>query len=164
MIVARLDRMLYRNATDNWNDQLFREQITERLEEGSVMLDLGAGSGIVSQMNFKGIVVKVCGVDPDPRVMSNPYLDEARIGCGEAIPYPDITFDVVIACNVLEHLQNPEKVFTEIYRVLKPGWIFLIETPNKYHYMPLIARMTSHQFHEWYNSMRGRVVEDTYYT
>ena len=164
MIVTRLDRVLYPNATDNWDDQLFRERVIQRLENGSIMLDLGAGAGIVSQMNFKGIATRVCGVDPDPRVMSNPYLDEARIGGGEAIPYPDVTFDVVIACNVLEHLQNPEKVFTEVYRVLKPGGSFLAKTPNKYHYMPLIAQLTPHQFHQWYNSKRGRAVEDTYYT
>jgi predicted RNA methylase len=72
MIVTRLDRVLYPNATDNWDDQLFRERVIQRLENGSIMLDLGAGAGIVSQMNFKGIAARVCGVDPDPRVMSNP--------------------------------------------------------------------------------------------
>jgi len=42
------------------------------LESGVWSLDLGAGAGIVSQMNFKGIASRVCGIDPDERVLSNP--------------------------------------------------------------------------------------------
>jgi len=30
-------------------------------------------------MNFKGVVARVCGVDLDPRVKNNPYLDEGRM-------------------------------------------------------------------------------------
>jgi SAM-dependent methyltransferase len=93
-------------------------------------------------MNFKGLVSKVCGVDPDPRVTANPYLDEGWTGVGEAIPYPDAHFDVVLADNVLEHLTKPSEVFAEVWRVLKPGGVFLAKTPNKWHYMPLIARAT----------------------
>jgi hypothetical protein len=31
-------------------------------------------------MNFRGIARRVCGVDPDPRVVSDPYLDEGKRG------------------------------------------------------------------------------------
>ena len=160
-----LDSLLYPGVTRNWDDQLFRERIAKKLSGGStILLDLGAGAGIVSQMNFKGLAERVCGIDPDPRVESNPYLDEGREGIGEAIPYGDGGFDVVFADNVLEHLRDPERVFREVYRVLKPGGCFLAKTPNKYHYMPLIARLTPHRFHQWYNHKRGRAAVDTFPT
>ena len=130
----------------------------------TVVLDLGAGAGIVKEMHFKGLCARVCGVDLDPRVMENPHLDDARVSDAGEIPYEDGTFDVVFADNVMEHLADPEGVLTEIRRVLKPGGHLLFKTPNKYHYMPLIARWTPHWFHEFYNKLRGREAEDTFPT
>jgi SAM-dependent methyltransferase len=128
------------------------------------VLDLGAGAGIIEYMNFKGLAGRVCGVDPDPRVIDNPYLDEGKVGFGEQIPYPDQSFYLVFCVNVLEHLERPEKVFSEIHRVLRPGGVFLSKTPNKWHYMPLIASLTPHQFHQWFNKKRGRESVDTFPT
>lgn len=164
--VRWLDAKLYPNHARNWDDELFRKRILEHLPEGTrkQVLDLGAGAGIVAQMNFKGIARRICGVDPDPRVAANPYLDEGKVGFGESIPYGDGEFDLVFADNVLEHLPNPEKVFAEVFRVLRRGGVFLAKTPNKSHYMPAIARMTPHAFHQWVNGMRGRSTEDTFPT
>ena len=163
-LVNWLDKKLYPDYSDNWDDELFRIQIMSHIQPEHCILDLGAGAGIVSQMNFKGMAEKICGLDPDPRVKHNPYLDEGRIGLGQDIPYPDNTFDIVFADNVLEHIDSPEGVLGEIYRVLKPGGCFLGKTPNKYHYMPLIARITPHRFHQFVNKLRGRETVDTFPT
>lgn len=162
--ISWLDRVLYPGFTRNWDDELFRKAMERTLDPGAVVLDLGAGAGIVPQTNFKGMAGRVCGIDPDPRVLTNPHLDEGRQGTGEAIPYGDATFDVVFAANVLEHLPDPLRVFAEVHRVLKPGGRFLAKTPNKFHYMPLIARLTPHRFHQWYNRKRGRAAVDTFPT
>ncbi len=159
-----MDRVLYPRHSDNWDDQLFREIIASHVRPDATVLDLGAGAGIVPQMNFRGLARRVCGVDPDPRVAENQYLDEAKVGLGDAIPYPEETFDVVFADNVLEHLEHPDRVFDEVFRVLKPGGIFLTKTPNRNHYVPLISRCTPHWFHQWVNTMRGRDSEDTFPT
>ncbi|MBW7876796.1 MAG: class I SAM-dependent methyltransferase [Candidatus Cloacimonetes bacterium] len=143
---------------------MFRTEILKYLSADSEVLDLGAGAGIVEQMNFKGLVRKICGVDLDPRVEENPYLDEGRKASANQIPYPDRSFDLVFSDNVLEHLEHPELVFQEVFRVLKPGGVFLAKTPNKYHYMPLIARLTPHWFHQWVNKLRGRASVDTFPT
>jgi SAM-dependent methyltransferase len=164
MFVQALDRRFYPGVENNWDNLLFRNFILERLRKEHVLLDLGAGAGVLEHMNFRGLAARVYGIDPNPRVTSNPYLDEAKIGTGEQLPYSDSTFDVVVSANVLEHLTEPEKVFAEIARVLKPGGVFLFKTPNRRHYMPLIARMTPHWFHEFYNKLRGRAEEDTFPT
>ena len=164
MFIAKLDEAFYPGVESGWDDKLFREFILERIDPATIVLDLGAGAGIIPEMNFKGRAARVCGVDPDERVLKNPYLDEAKIGVGENIPYGAESFDLIFADNVVEHLSAPTDVFREAARVLKPGGRFLFKTPNRRHYMPTIARFTPHIFHQFYNRLRGREHEDTFET
>ena len=50
------------------------------------MLDLGAGQGNFL-MDCREEAATVCGVDPGPGVLENPFLHEGRVGTGEEIPY-----------------------------------------------------------------------------
>lgn len=163
-LVDGIDRRFYPQFGSNWDDELFRERIVSRLDENSTVMDVGAGSGLVGQMNMKDLAGRVCGVDPDPRVRDNPFLDEGQVAEATAIPYPDETFDLAFANNVLEHLVDPGAVFAEISRTLKPAGRFLFKTPNRRHYVAVLARLTPHWFHEWVNSLRGRDAADTYPT
>ena len=163
-VISWLDEKLYPASENNWDDRLFRERILAYLKPESIVLDLGAGAGIVSQMNFRGLPAQMCGVDLDPRVVDNPMLDEGRVASATGIPFEDNRFDVVFSDNVLEHLEEPLQVFREVVRVLKPGGVFLFKTPNKYHYMPVIARLTPHVFHQYINRLRGRAEVDTFPT
>ncbi|MDH5567953.1 MAG: class I SAM-dependent methyltransferase [Myxococcales bacterium] len=159
-----MDKTWYPHHADNWDDTLFREVIEAHIRPDFRVLDLGAGAGIIPAMNFRGAVARVCGVDPTPRVHDNPYLDEAKEGFGEEIPYPGDSFDLVFSDNVLEHLPDPDAVFCEIHRVLKPGGLLLAKTPNRRHYVATIARMTPHWVHQFVNALRGRAQEDTFPT
>ena len=164
IVTEWLDRKLYPSVSSNWDDELLRSKVLARLRPEMLVLDLGAGSGRVRQMNFRGLATRIVGVDPDPRVHSNPHLDQAIAGSGTGIPFPDSAFDMVISDNVLEHLDHPEAVIKEVFRVLKPGGWFFAKTPNKYHYMPVIARLTPTSFHRFVNGLRGRPPADTYPT
>lgn len=163
-IVSLIDRKCYPTYERNWDDSIFRDRILELIDSQTDVLDIGAGAGIVEAMNFRGIARRVCGVDLDPRVEANPFLDEGSLADAGDLPYPDASFDVVFADNVMEHLDAPEAVFTEISRVLRPGGKILFKTPNRNHYMPLIARLTPHRFHQWINKLRGRESIDTFPT
>jgi ubiquinone/menaquinone biosynthesis C-methylase UbiE len=163
-LVEWMDRTFYPEYGKNWDDLMFREAILANLSPSSTVLDVGAGAGIVEAMNFRDKVARICGVDLDERVAGNPMLHEGRVADAAHIPYPDASFDLIFADNVMEHLERPTEVFTELARVLKPGGKLLFKTPNRTHYMPMIARMTPHWFHQYYNRKRGRDAEDTFPT
>jgi SAM-dependent methyltransferase len=48
---------------------------------------------------------------------------------GNRLPFPDASFDGVIATQVMEHVRNPDILLSEISRVLKPGGTFLLTMP-----------------------------------
>lgn len=163
-ITGWFDRKFYPSFERNWDDTLFRRRVLPSVQGAACILDLGAGAGIVEAMNFRGIARKAIGVDLDPRVKQNPFLDEAFVCDVAKLPIPDESCNVVLADNVLEHLEHPEDVFREAHRVLVPGGRLFIKTPNKFHYVAMIASVTPLWFHRLYNSWRGRESIDTFGT
>jgi len=61
--------------------------------------------------------------------------------CGDSsvLPFGDGIFAVVSANMVIEHLDEPKRVLSEIRRVLEPGGVFVFHTPNLYHWAILMA-------------------------
>ncbi len=93
------------------------------------VLDFGAGSGVVGEMDFRGIARSVTGVDPDPRVLENPMCGYSDCSRWLAAPlFDDRSFDVVVAYNVLGNICRRQPApFCEIRRVLRPGGYFLLQ-------------------------------------
>lgn len=165
-LVEYMDNKFYAGYGSQWDDVLFRKFLLKKINRDFVCLDYGAGRGKVKQLNLREFVNKVVGVDIDDAVFENPLIEEAkRLEAPDfKIPYDNDLFDLVFSDNVFEHVEFPESVFKEIYRVLKPGGLFIAKTPNKFHYMPIIARFTPLSFHKFYNKLRGRDSVDTFPT
>jgi len=111
---------------------------TPLLKQGGVqtILDVGCGAGfaanLLAQENFT-----MTGLD-----FSQPSLDLARKmdlsktveyiqGDAYQLPFPDASFDAVMAFDFLEHVSDPARVVKEISRVLKPRGQFLFHTFNR---------------------------------
>jgi len=159
-----LDARFYPRHCSGWDDSLFRHLILSHIRQEDTILDLGAGRGRLEQMNFRGLVKRVCGLDPGETVLTNPHLDEAKVGFAENIPWPNDVFDMVFSDNVIEHLLDPIDSFREVHRVLRPGGLFLVKTPNRYHYVAATASLTPYWFHQWFNARRGNERHDTFPT
>jgi SAM-dependent methyltransferase len=161
----RLDASWYADFGDRWDIARFRDEALALIEPGMTILDLGAGRGALPELNFKGSGARIWGADIDPIVTENPHLDRAFVtGTAELTGIPDAAVDLMLCCSVLEHVAEPEALLREIHRVLKPGGRFLAKTPNRFHYMPLIASVTPTWFHKTYNRWRGREEVDTFPT
>lgn len=107
--------------------------------EGTDVLELGAGSGLMSLrvanfFNSKGFVNwTLLAVDVSQDSFKAPGISFERWDLNEAFPCTAERFDVVFSVEVLEHLQNPYKFIEECERVLKPGGLIILTTPNNLH-------------------------------
>ncbi len=133
----------------------------------SVVLDAGCGNGNYLIDENRRSISWAVGVDADERSFEkNICLDELIVSDLENLPFEKNTFDSVTSLWVLEHLQNPEKVFREIKRVLKPGGIFFFATPNK-KFMPLwgVSLLNFFGVNSWLNQrLFGRYEKDIFKT
>jgi 2-polyprenyl-6-hydroxyphenyl methylase/3-demethylubiquinone-9 3-methyltransferase len=119
----------------------FRKVMEERgllSQAGLRVLDVGCGGGFLSE-DFARLGCRVTGLDPAPESVDAARSHAAKeglaidyvVGVGEALPFPGESFDVVVCCDVLEHVENVERVAAEIGRVLKPGGLFFFDTINR---------------------------------
>ncbi len=72
----------------------------------------------------------------------NPRLNNyfvQNLNQNPKFPLPDSDFDAVINAVSVQYLQYPEAIFSEIYRVLKPGGIAIISFSNRMFYQKAIA-------------------------
>jgi arsenite methyltransferase len=102
------------------------------LHEGETFLDLGSGGGIDVLLSAKrvGLTGKAYGLDMTEEMLALARANAAEAGATnvdflkgqiEAIPLPADTIDVVISNCVVNLSTDKPAVFTETFRVLKPG-------------------------------------------
>ena len=91
----------------------------------------------------------VIGIDIDPDGANRKDIHEFRLihNDGRKWPIEDESIDLAYSNFVLEHVEKPVWFFAEAHRVLKPGGIFAIRTPNKWNYVSVIARLVPDRKH-----------------
>lgn len=93
------------------------------------ILDLGAGHGAFSQKLYNlGYNVKACDLFPEEFQFDKIVCD--KVDVTTTFPYPDNSFDIIIAIEVSEHITDHEFFFRESSRILKPNGKLFISTPN----------------------------------
>lgn len=139
----------------------FYDYIRSFIRDSFVVLNLGAGKSADRKIrSLKGEVKLVYGADIDDIVLDNSDLDIKVILKSNDLPFENNFFDLVWSDYVLEHVEDPDVFLSEIYRVIKPNGTFIFRTPNKYHYVSIISRLTPHWFHELFaNKVRGLPTE-----
>jgi SAM-dependent methyltransferase len=99
--------------------------------QGRRLLDVGSGSGdFLLRMRARGW--NVLGVEPDP-VAAAAARDkdlDVRDGMLADAEFPDDTFDAIVLSHVIEHVHDPVALLRECGRVLRPGGVLVLMTPN----------------------------------
>jgi ubiquinone/menaquinone biosynthesis C-methylase UbiE len=94
-----------------------------RITDASRVLEIGCGPGDLAARLFPGHAGRYCGVDVGPAEVararrSQPQL-EFIVSTAYRLPFAGDSFDLVVACEVFEHLERPESALTEVARVCR---------------------------------------------
>ena len=105
---------------------------------GRATLDIGSGGGLLAE-EFARLGCRVTGIDPSAESVATAREHAAveglaidyTVGAGEQLPFEDGSFDIAYCCDVLEHVDDLDRVLAETSRVLKPGGVYLYDTINR---------------------------------
>ncbi len=108
-----------------------------RAEQNSQVLDLGSGTGIITEELLKRgcSVVAVDFANESLKILKNKCWNRAEAICADIcfLPLNQSSFDRVISCEVFEHLPSEAsrtKAIREVSRILEPGGVFVLTVYN----------------------------------
>lgn len=136
-------------------EHLHRYAMAAEYVKDKIVLDIACGEGYGSSLLSKNASA-VTGIDIDSKTVSDASKKYSKSnlkfiqGKVEDIPASDNWFDVVVCFETLEHSDEHEKIFSEIKRVLKPGGLLIISTPEKKYYTDLPGSQNSFHLKEVY--------------
>lgn len=110
------------------------------LQTGMNLLDCGCGPGTIT-LGFAALIAPgtVTGTDIGSSQISIAHENALKQGISNVdflegniyeLPFEDNSFDAAFSHAVLEHLQEPTKALLELFRVLKPGGVLGVRTPD----------------------------------
>lgn len=117
---------------------------------GKDVLDVASGEGYGSNL-LAQVAVSVIGVEIDQVSVTHaqsgygkPNL-QFRLGDARALPLPDACVDVVVSFETIEHFYEHDLFINEIRRVLRPGGLLIISSPERDIYSP--TQQTPNPYH-----------------
>lgn len=156
----RLETFVY---NENMIEHLHRYSLAVPFTRQKTVLDIACGEGYGSNLLAAGAEF-VFGVD-----ISETTIAEARIkyksanisflpGAADRIPLENSSVDVVVSFETLEHHDKHTEMLTEIKRVLKPGGILIMSSPDKKFYTDETGYVNKFHVKELYSDEFRRLI------
>lgn len=120
-------------------EHLHRYAIAASICGGLEVLDIASGEGYGSNI-LASAAKSAVGVDINEDAIAHASKKYVKpnlryiAGSADRIPLPDHSVDRVVSFETLEHHDRHEEMFSEIKRVLRPGGLLMISTPDKLNY------------------------------
>jgi ubiquinone/menaquinone biosynthesis C-methylase UbiE len=120
-------------------EHLHRYAVASQLVAGRDVLDLACGEGYGADLLARR-TASVVGVDNSPEVISYASKKYTRanlyflLGSCHAVPMLPASVDLVVSFETIEHHDKHEEMMQEVRRVLRPGGLLVISTPDRQTY------------------------------
>jgi 2-polyprenyl-3-methyl-5-hydroxy-6-metoxy-1,4-benzoquinol methylase len=135
-----------------YSEHLVRYKLAARIVAGKKVLDIACGTGYGSAMLAEA-GAEVLGADISPETIHSDT--EAYAGRNNlSFMLADVEnlptewtgkFDIVVSLETIEHLKSPDQYLKNLKRVLKPGGLLLLSTPN----IKVFGQQNPYHFHEY---------------
>ncbi|MCS6318444.1 MAG: class I SAM-dependent methyltransferase [Nitrospira sp.] len=129
-----------------------------------IVLDIACGEGYGSA-GLAGVAAQVYGVDIAPDAIAHakakyqrPNVEFLTGRCAD-IPLADGTVDLVVSFETIEHHTEHNEMFAEIKRVLRPGGLMIMSSPDKLEYTERANHANAYHVKELYAEEFQRLVE-----
>jgi 2-polyprenyl-3-methyl-5-hydroxy-6-metoxy-1,4-benzoquinol methylase len=167
------ERMVPESAgTPTFWEHVYRYAFASRFVSGKRVLDIACGEGYGTAALHKAGAADVIGVDVSEPVCAharNRYGLDVRLGSAEQIPLHENSVDVVVSFETIEHVPDPGRFLDECVRVLAPGGMLVVSTPDKAVYTDRLgarnryhcSEMTADEFA---SALRARFHDTHFYT
>jgi ubiquinone/menaquinone biosynthesis C-methylase UbiE len=122
-------------------EHLARYAWASRFAPGRRVLDAACGMAYGTAMLARAGASQAVGIDVDEGLIEEvrrvaPPNVSFDVGDVRQLPYADDEFDLIVCFETIEHVPDPERVLDELKRVLKPGGMLALSTPNRDVYAP----------------------------
>lgn len=145
--------------------RVFERHVESKIgHDTQVLLDAGCGRTVPVLRKYLGRVERLVGVElvdftDVPQGIETYQTDLAKL------PLANDSVDLIISRSVFEHLTDPDSVYKEFSRVLKPGGAVIFLTANFWDYGTQVARLVPNRWHaRVVKKVEGRDEEDTFPT
>jgi ubiquinone/menaquinone biosynthesis C-methylase UbiE len=114
------------------------ELVVPLIKPGTRVADIGAGEGFFSQLLGEHVRTTL-GLQPSDVITASDIFPEyfryyaircEKISPDGRLPYADSSIDIACSLEVVEHVEDQFAFARELYRILKPGGLAIISTPN----------------------------------
>jgi SAM-dependent methyltransferase len=149
------ERLLAGGCDANTLEHLHRYGVALDFCRGRRVLDIASGEGYGSNL-IATVAESVRGVDISADAVAHargkyrrPNLEYIQ-GSADRIPLPDAAVDTVVSFETIEHHDRHAEMMSEIKRVLRPGGVLVISSPDKLNYTDLSAAKNPYHVKELY--------------
>jgi SAM-dependent methyltransferase len=134
--------------------ELVASEIRDSTRQPGTLVDVGCGGGALAS-RCRGLFTRYIGCDlvkydgfPAEHWASFRQADLNRS------PYPleDASADVAVAVETIEHLENPRALMRELTRIVRPGGLVIVTTPNQLSFLSKLTLVVKNEFNAFQES------------
>ncbi len=138
------------------------------------VLDIGSGTGLLSLKLLQKADCKITGIDNSKEMMAifrhkiRRLKLTSEITCklmdADALNFKKETFDKVVSSVTLHHLKDKKKLIRQVYKILKPGGVFIIgeidmDTTGKHNDVNRLKRILKVLEQQWISAMKNAGID-----